>query len=69
MLVSHAFYAETTMHQCQQYLPDQCLTHHHHHHHHHQITKLSHSINAIGPVFDSMIMPHDHPDGALILTH
>jgi hypothetical protein len=23
--------------------------HHHHHHHHHQITKLSHSINAIGP--------------------
>jgi hypothetical protein len=22
---------------------------HHHHHHHHQITKLSHSINAIGP--------------------
>jgi hypothetical protein len=21
--------------------------HHHHHHHHHQITKLSHSINAI----------------------
>jgi hypothetical protein len=22
--------------------------HHHHHHHHHQITKLSHSINAIG---------------------
>jgi hypothetical protein len=21
----------------------------HHHHHHHQITKLSHSINAIGP--------------------
>jgi hypothetical protein len=27
-----------------------CLyDHHHHHHHHHQITKLSHSINAIGP--------------------
>jgi hypothetical protein len=25
------------------------LHHHHHHHHHHQITKLSHSINAIGP--------------------
>jgi hypothetical protein len=24
-------------------------TAHHHHHHHHQITKLSHSINAIGP--------------------
>jgi hypothetical protein len=22
---------------------------HHHHHHHNQITKLSHSINAIGP--------------------
>jgi hypothetical protein len=25
------------------------MYHHHHHHHHHQITKLSHSINAIGP--------------------
>jgi hypothetical protein len=27
-----------------------CHHHHHHHHHHHQITKLSHSLNAIGVV-------------------
>jgi hypothetical protein len=26
-----------------------CCISSHHHHHHHQITKLSHSINAIGP--------------------
>jgi Fe2+ or Zn2+ uptake regulation protein len=25
-----------------------CSRYHHHHHHHHQITRSSHSINAIG---------------------
>jgi hypothetical protein len=29
--------------------PEPNYHHHHHHHHHHQITKSSHSINAISP--------------------
>jgi hypothetical protein len=36
------------------------VDHHDHHHHHHQITKLSHSINAIGPA------AVDHHDQLLI---
>jgi hypothetical protein len=32
---------------------------HHHHHHHHQITKLSHSINAIGPMRRTHAYPHE----------